>query len=258
MSVNVQTGEAQADASPKPHHHAPGILPAVQSLLYILVVALFVMTFAVQPFRIPSPSMEPTLLVGDFLLVDKQPETNSGLLPANAIQRRDVVVFHFPVDPNIHLVKRVIGLPGERLHLHDGRVYIDGKLLDEPYAVYRLAAPDRYRDNFPQVGDADPAVNSDWFIRMHRLVKNGELTIPPGQYFVMGDNRNDSDDSRYWGLVPQAAIVGKPQLVYFSLRERDSDSDSDSDAEPKLPVRPVEPHGPLSFARWDRTLRIVH
>jgi signal peptidase I len=222
-------------------------------LLYILVVALFVMTFAVQPFRIPSPSMEPTLLVGDFLLVDKQPDASSvhGLLPASSIQRRDVVVFHFPVDPNIHLVKRVIGLPGERLHLRNGRVYIDGTLLDEPYAVYRHAAPDRYRDNFPLVGDADPAVNSDWFIRMHRLVRNGELTIPPGQYFVMGDNRNDSDDSRYWGLVPRAAIVGKPLLVYFSLRDRDPD------AGPVLPGTPVEPHGLLDFARWDRTLRIV-
>jgi signal peptidase I len=215
------------------------LLQAFQSLLYILVVALFIMTFTAQPFRIPSASMEPTLLVGDFLLVNK--EISAGRFPALAsaslIRRGDLIVFHYPVDPSKDLVKRVVGLPGERLRLRDGRVFIDGTAFDEPYAFYRTAAADSYRDDFPRVDRADPAIDSRWWIQMHSLVSNGELTIPPGSYFVLGDNRNDSEDSRYWGLVPREAIVGKPFLIYLSLSE---------------------PGGPLfHFARWERTLRIL-
>jgi signal peptidase I len=215
------------------------MLHAFQSLLYIVVIALFVMTFTMQPFRIPSASMEPTLLVGDFLLVNK--EVSTGRFPALAsivpIQRGDVIVFHYPVDPTKHLVKRVIGLPGDRVRLRDGRVWIDGHALSEPYAVYRPSATDSYRDDFPRMDRADPAVDSRWWVQMHSLVANGELTIPPDSYFVLGDNRNNSEDSRYWGLVPRAAIVGKPFLIYFSLKE------------PAVSL--------MNLARWDRTLRIV-
>jgi signal peptidase I len=220
------------------HHHS--LLQEFQSLFIIVVVALFIMTFTAQPFRIPSASMEPTLLVGDFLLVNK--EVSTGRFPALAsidlIHRGDLIVFHYPVDPAKHLVKRIIGLPGDRLRLRDGRVLIDGHALSEPYAVYLPSAADSYRDDFPCMDRADPAVDSRWWIQMHSLVANGELTIPPDNYFVLGDNRNNSEDSRYWGLVPRAAIVGKPFLVYFSLKE---------------------PAGSLfNFARWERTLRIVH
>ena len=213
------------------------LLQAFQSLLYVLVVALFIMTFTAQPFRIPSASMEPTLLVGDFLLVDKQLANFPALAPAGRIRRGDLIVFHYPVDPNKSLVKRVVGLPGERIRLRDGRVSIDGRALSESYAVYLPSAPDSYRDDFPRVDRADPAVDSRWWIQMHTLVANGELSIPPGNYFVLGDNRNDSEDSRYWGLVPREAIEGKPFLIYLSLSE---------------------PGGSLfNFARWERTLRIV-
>ena len=219
------------------HHHS--LLHAFQSLLYILVVALFIMTFTAQPFRIPSASMEPTLLVGDFLLVNKEISTGRfpALTPANLVRRGDIIVFHYPVDPALHLVKRVIGLPGDRVRLRDGRVLIDGRALSEPYAVYLPSAADNFRDDFPRMDHADPAVDSRWWVQMHSLVRNGELTIPPDSYFVLGDNRNDSEDSRYWGLVPHAAIVGKPFLIYLSLSE---------------------PGGSLlHFARWERTLRIV-
>ena len=228
MSLAHETPEATI------HHHS--LLHAFQSLLYILVVALFIMTFTAQPFRIPSASMEPTLLVGDFLLVNK--EVSTGRFPALAtIQRGDLIVFHYPVDPAKHLVKRIVGLPGDRIRLRDGRVLIDGRALSEPYAFYLPSAPDSYRDDFPRMDHADPAVDSRWWVQMHSLVANGELTIPPDSYFVLGDNRNNSDDSRYWGLVPRAAIVGKPFLVYFSLKE------------PAISL--------FNFARWERTLRIV-
>ncbi len=215
------------------------LLQALQSLLYILVVALYIITFTAQPFRIPSASMEATLLVGDFLLVDKDLSTGRGaslLAPAGLIHRGDLIVFHYPVDPSRDLVKRVIGLPGDRLRLRDGRVYIDGRALTEPYAVFRPAPAESYRDDFPQLDRADPQVDSRWWIEMHSLVADGQLTIPPGSYFVLGDNRNDSEDSRYWGLVPREAIVGKPFLIYFSLNE---------------------PAGSLrNFARWSRALSI--
>jgi signal peptidase I len=197
------------------------------------------MTFTAQPFRIPSASMEPTLLVGDFLLVNKEISTGRfpALAPANLIRRGDLIVFHYPVDPALHLVKRIVGLPGDRLRLRDGRVWIDGRALSEPYAVYLPSGADSYRDDFPRMDRADPAVDSRWWVQMHSLVANGELTIPPDSYFVLGDNRNNSEDSRYWGLVPRAAIVGKPFLIYFSLKE------------PAVSL--------MNLARWDRTLRIV-
>jgi signal peptidase I len=231
MSSALDHGEATI------HHHS--MLHAFQSLLYIVVIALFVMTFTMQPFRIPSASMEPTLLVGDFLLVNKEISTGRfpALAPANLIRRGDLIVFHYPVDPALHLVKRIVGLPGDRLRLRDGRVWIDGRALSEPYAVYLPSGADSYRDDFPRMDRADPAVDSRWWVQMHSLVANGELTIPPDSYFVLGDNRNNSEDSRYWGLVPRAAIVGKPFLIYFSLKE------------PAVSL--------MNLARWDRTLRIV-
>jgi signal peptidase I len=243
--------------------HPHSLLQATQSLLFILVIALFILTFTVQPFRIPSASMEPTLLVGDFLLVDKQISTSRfpAFAPANLIQRGDLIVFHYPVDPAKHLVKRVVGMPGDRLRLRDGRVFIDGRAFDEPYAVFRPSPPDSYRDDFPQVDRADPAADSRWWIQMHSLVSQGELTIPPDSYFVLGDNRNDSEDSRYWGLVPRAAIIGKPFLIYFSVNLPDLGSTpTQSNADVQVNQADTQ-HGAvaslLHFARWERTLRIV-
>ncbi len=238
-------------------HHPVGLLPAVQSMLTVLVIALFVMTFTVQPIRIPSSSMEPTLLVGDFMLMDKQAlDSNApGLLPPIAINRGDVVVFHDPVDdPNVHLVKRVIGIPGDTIHLRDGVVYRNGQPLKEAYAVYRQAAEDRYRDDFPDLQTMQTRVNPDWWIRLRTLVQNGEVTVPPDSYFVMGDNRNDSEDSRYWGFVPRNAIVGKPLLIYFSWRQPGSEGDGD-----RSPFHTDRDRATAStsFARWDRTFQVV-
>lgn len=267
-----------APATPKPPRpDSHGILHAVQSLLYIIVVAIFIITFTVQPFRIPSESMEPTLMVGDFLLVTKQdfPAAHHSLItPSKAIRRGDVIVFHYPIDPSIHLVKRVIGLPGDHLRLRNGRVFIDGQALDEPYAVYRPGPSDNFRDNFPRLQNPDPDVTSDWWIQMKSLVNHGELTVPPHSFFVLGDNRNDSEDSRYWGFVPASAIVGKALLIYFSLNQPsrdDSDSDTDADTASKDPSPtahisaippPRQPRATTfaeiaNFARWDRTFRIV-
>ena len=235
-----------------PRPHPGGLLPSIQSLLYVLTVGLFIMTFVAQPIRIPSESMEPTLLVGDFLLMDKQTGGAHGLLPPMQIKRGDVVVFHDPVeDPAIHLVKRVIGIPGDKLHLRDGVVYRNGQPLRESYAIYRKAATDRYRDDFPDLQTMQTRVNPAWWIRLRGLVHDGDVTVPPDSFFVMGDNRNDSEDSRYWGFVPRSAIVGKPVFIYFSWRQPGIEEDADAGL--------MQPQRSFisSFARWDRTFQVI-
>ena len=232
------------------------LLLALQALLSIIIVAIFIVTFTVQPFRIPSASMVPTLLVGDFLLVDKQTANLDRLpLAPGKIHRGDIVVFHFPSSPSVHLVKRVVGLPGERLHMHDDQVFINGKPLAESYAVYRPSPPDSFRDNFPRLTMTDPDVDARWWMQLRHLEDHGDLRIPANNYFVLGDNRNNSEDSRYWGLVPASAIIGKPLLVYLSLREPESD---DGNIRPdRATTQPSLLANLRSLARWHRALHIV-
>ncbi len=267
-------GAVAGPIHPEQHNlaqHHPGVMHAVQSLLYGIVVGILIMTFATQPFRIPSASMEPTLMVGDFVLVAKgdfggheDGHSMTGLLPAMRIRRGDVIVFRYPVDPSIHLVKRVVGLPGDRLRLHDDQLFVNGQPLIEPYAHYAAGPGDAYRDNFPRLETPDPDVVSNWWIQMRSLVANGELMVPPGEYFVLGDNRNDSEDSRYWGLVPASAIVGRPVLIYFSLAPSGRQADRVDGARPgrESSAQAASGHGLLGaidgFARWDRVIRVVH
>jgi len=201
-----------------------GVFTVFRNILETVVVAIFLVTFAVQPSRIPSESMLPTLKVGDFLLVDKQTFAPAGkldrlLLPQVPLRRGDLVVFHYPVDGNVTLVKRVIGLPGDHVRLHLGKVLIDGVPLDEPYAMYTPSKANNYRDEFPSQREfPEEQVQTGWWLRLRKDVAGGELAVPPGCYFVLGDNRNDSEDSRYWGFVRQDEIIGRPLLVYFTAR----------------------------------------
>lgn len=229
---------------PENHHPPVGLLPAIQSLLYVMIVALFFTTFTVQPIRIPSGSMEPTLLVGDFLLLNRQAlsDDNLRLMPPAGLHRKDVVVFHDPVDDSsVHLVKRVIGLPGDRIFMGGNHVFVNGRQLEEPYALYRAATPDSFRDRFPDLSTMDAQVDPAWWIRLRSLTAGGAITVPAGTYFVLGDNRNDSDDSRYWGFVPKDFIVGEPIMVYFSYRQPDG----------------VVPDGWKALARWHRIFHVV-
>ena len=242
-------------------HPGVGVLPALQSLIYVLVISLGLITFTAQPIRIPSGSMEPTLLVGDFLILDKQDVApDPFFMPPSGIARGDVIVFHDPVDdPSVHLVKRVIGVPGDRIHLRDGKVYRNGEALIEPYAVYRDSPPNSFRDDFPNLQRMDADVNPAWWLRLRTLGKTGEITVPPDQFFVLGDNRNDSEDSRYLGFIPRKAVVGKPILVYFSLRQGE---DGNPGAVPpviaggRAPRWDRVPAG-KGFARWARSFHVV-
>jgi signal peptidase I len=220
-----QSRAARVRPGSKAHH---GVLATFRSLLEFLVVALFALTFILQPFRIPSESMVPTLRVGDFLMVDKQayePEGGlSWMLPPSSIHRGDLVVFHYPVDPSMHLVKRVVAVAGDRVRLKHGRVWINELPVQEPYAFYQPAAVDDFRDNFPSLRQADPSLDPNWWMRLRRSIVDGEVTVPRGQLFVLGDNRNDSEDSRYWGFVPEGDVVGRPFVVYFSIIPTADDS----------------------------------
>jgi signal peptidase I len=243
------------------HFVFPHLLDTLASFLSVIVIALFVLTFIVQPFRIPSESMERTLLVGDFLLVNKMAESPQGsfwfwTLPYGQVRRGDIIVFHFPLQPGEHLVKRVIGIPGDRIRLINGVVYVNGKPQREPYAVYQGSYPDSFRDQFPTGQYTDPGVDAHWWLRLRRSTQDGELVVPANSYFVLGDNRNNSRDSRYWGFVPRENIVGRPFVIYFSIRDT-----SPSDQTP-LPGDRLSHGNPLlsallDFARWDRMFQIV-
>lgn len=238
----------------------PGLLEMTRSLLIVVVIALFILTFIVQPFRIPSESMERTLLVGDFLLVNKAAFAPAGpwgwLMPYHPIARGDVVVFHFPPDPPEHVVKRVIGVPGDHIHLENGLAWVNGKRLDEPYVVFEPAYPDDFRDSFPTQLYTDPGVDPRWWMEMRREVREGDLVVPPDEYFVLGDNRNFSRDSRYWGFVPRDHIVGRPFVIYFSLREP-SATDVAELPDDRLGQKNDPWDKIADFARWNRFMRVV-
>ena len=193
------------------------------SLARLTTVALFAITFLVQPSQIPSASMVPALLVGDFVLVNKQVFAPAGhwgwLLPYRNPRRDDIAIFHYPVHPSELLVKRIVAVPGDTLRLHRGRVILNGQPEDEPFALWEPAEPSRYRDEFPSMQSTEPAVQAPWWIELRREVHAGSVRVPPGEYFAMGDNRNNSEDSRYWGWVPRASIIGRPMFVYLSVNE---------------------------------------
>jgi signal peptidase I len=233
---------------------------ALASLLQTVVVALFLLTFVLQPYLIPSESMERTLLVGDFLLVNKQvyaPSNGFGrwLMPYRAVARGDIVFFHHPQPP--FLVKRVVGVPGDRLRIEDGRVLVNGRVLDEPYAAFEPAPPNPFRDDFPAKVYTDPAVDPLWWKQMQGLTRDGELVVPEGQYFVLGDNRNHSKDSRFWGFVSRADIVARPLVIYFSLT-RPSTTDVQQAADDRLGHDRELSAKLTGFARWKRIFHVVH
>ena len=240
----------------------PNLLDTFRSFLTIIVIALFVLTFVVQPFRIPSESMEKTLLVGDFLLVNKavygKPGIWNWLMPYEQVKADDVIVFYFPLDGSDHVVKRVVAVPGDRIHLDNGIVFRNGQKQNEPFAVFEGAYHDNFRDQFPAKLYTDPGVDTQWWMQLRHDVENGELVVPPGVFFVLGDNRNHSRDSRYWGFVPRANVVGLPMLVYFSLHEA-SATDAHTLPDDRLGLEKKSPLDTvMDFARWSRMFRVIH
>jgi len=203
-----------------------------ESICVAVILALFVRTFVVQAFKIPTGSMENNLLIGDHLLVNKfvfaptLTRAENALLPIDPIRRGDILVFKYPEDPERDFIKRVIGLPGEVVELKDKKVYINGTALDEPYVHFLFP----FDPSSPDAGEGGVDLRRSY----------GPATVPEGEYFMMGDNRDNSQDSRYWGFLRRDYVKGKALFVYFSFGEGGSG----------IPL--------LGNVRWSRFLHQIH
>lgn len=243
---------------PAAHAHGP---QGIQFAISVLVIVVFMITFVIQAFRVPSESMENTLLIGDFLLADKMHFADGGvghwLFPYRPIQRGDVVVFRYPVDPTQYFVKRVIGLPGDRIHLLNKAVFVNGVRLDESYVIHSVPDFEAYRDDFPLHERLPLDVNRRWIREMSHYMYRGDLVVPRDQYFVMGDNRDQSLDSRYWGFVPRGNIMGRPLVIYMSINDGSPSQTGRGSSNGKLfDSGQVLAHF-LQLARWDRIFHRV-
>jgi len=233
----------------------------VQSIAGTVVIAVFVVTFLVQAFTIPSESMEKTLLIGDYLLVDKlcygDTRNMHRILPYRKIDRGDIVVFHYPVNPAQHFVKRVVGLPGDRVRLINKRVFINGVPQQEPFVQHVTAERQPFRDDFPRTDAPAAEVTALWWMQMRKLVEDHQLIVPEDSYFVLGDNRDDSRDSRYWGFVPRENIIGRPLLIYWSASSLNNDLTRTPSASDRLYHLAYAVTHVFQITRWERTFRMV-
>lgn len=257
----------------KPEKQRETTVEFLASLASVLVTGLFIITFIVQAFEIPSSSMENTLLVGDHVFVNRvqfSPRTRwvGPIVHYRNIQRGDIIVFLSPAEPGLYVVKRIIGTPGDRIHLRDGVVYRNGEKLDEPYVKHQgsdqsgidemVLKNDPYRDNFPAVSpeDASTPPTPDWSATLRQYVQGEDIVVPPDSYFAMGDNRDVSYDSRYWGFIPKENVIGRPLFVYWSF-DTPHDQYKKTGIEDRLAF---VGHVVLHFfdqTRWRRTLKVV-
>jgi signal peptidase I len=214
-----------------------------ESIVIAVILALFIRTFIVQAFKIPTGSMEENLLIGDHLLVNKfvfgptASRLERALLPFGTVHRDDVIVFKYPEEPDRDFIKRVIGLPGEMVEVREKKVYINGHPLQEPYAHYLqpAAAPSEFREV------------TSFDVRD----RYGPVTVPPNQYFVMGDNRDNSQDSRYWGFLPREYIKGKALIIYWSYEAGREDYQDEGAGATLKGLGSVFVHF-FTRTRWDR------
>ncbi len=250
------------EAEPALQRRDETALEALASYCAVIVVGLFALTFIFQNFVIPSGSMKNTLLVGDHVMADRvtlAPRTAwVPFVHYSNVQRGDIIVFLKPGEPDMTLVKRVVGIPGDRVHLHEGYVYLNGVRQAEPQAGH----PDysnyaAYRDEFPNVPTSEGmGVTPTWANDLPSHIENGDLVVPPGQYFAMGDNRLNSLDGRFWGFVPRENILGRPLFVYWSFITPEDDDEHIGMGERAQQYS----HTVLHFfdqTRWRRTLHLV-
>jgi signal peptidase I len=246
---------AQPEVSEHHHHHQRGF---IAEWTVTIILLLFGTTSLIQAYVIPTGSMEDTLLVGDHLLVDKLAYSPPGgaisshLLPYTDVARGDIIVFRYPVDINQTFVKRCIGVPGDRIRLVNKQLFLNGKAAHEPYVYHKTDYFDPYRDDFPLPNIHVPEPARDM---MANHIQNSEVVVPPNFYFAMGDNRDSSLDSRYWGFVPRANIIGKPLIIYWSYDASTEDL-TNSSISPRHVLDLLE-HFPTK-TRWRRTLQLIH
>ena len=254
---NVIVEDDQRSEAPETHR-VPPQRGFIAEWTVTIILLLFGTTTLVQAFVIPTGSMEDTLLIGDHLLVDKLSYAPSGplskhVLPYNDVRRGDIIVFRYPVDISQTFVKRAIGVPGDHIRLIDKQLILNGKAVREPYVYHKTEYIDSYRDNFPNDPNV-PVVDSAHDMLVNH-VKDGEVVVPPDSIFAMGDNRDSSLDSRYWGFVPRDNIIGKPLIIYWSY-----DASTEDLSNPGISVRHVLDllqHFPTK-TRWRRTFQLIH
>ena len=249
--------EEAAEQTKKPHK-ADIPRGVIAEWTVTIILLLFGTTTLVQAFVIPTGSMEDTLLIGDHLLVDKLAYAPPGrftshLLPYEDVRRGDIIVFRYPMDIRQTFVKRVIGVPGDHIHLVNKRVYLNGHPLDEPYKYNKTEYIDSYRDNFPSEPNVTlypPALEM-----LQNDVQNHEVVVPPDHYFAMGDNRDSSLDSRYWGFVPRENIIGKPLIIYWSYN-----ATTEALSNPAIGIDHLVDLVEHFFTktRWRRTFRLIY
>ena len=222
-----------------------------------ILLLLFLTTTLVQAFVIPTGSMEDTLLIGDHLLVDNLAYAPAGpvskyILPYRDIKRGDIIVFRYPVDISQNYVKRVIGVPGDHIRLENKTVVLNGKPLVEPYVQHIRKGLDEYADNFPADEPRFTHIDQRAQDMLAHHVVNGEVVVPEGSYFAMGDNRDNSADSRYWGFVPRENIIGKPLVIFWSYDAPTEDL-VDFTANHFVDLA----RNFFTKTRWNRTLKLV-
>ena len=239
-----------------------------ESLVVTVILAVFGTTFDVQAFKIPTGSMENTLLIGDHLLVNKfafarQVGALRHLEPYREPQRGDVLVFKFPgsgeeaQEPGEHFVKRVIGVPGDRIRVIHRQVFRNGQPLSEPYVHHDYPGEVRPADDFPPPSAAYlSGATTEWAGSIESYVEDGDLVVPPGEFFVMGDNREHSWDSRFWGFVPRELVSGRPLLIYWSFETPEQEYLQTSVGDRIAQTADLLIHF-FTRTRWRRTFRIV-
>ena len=240
-----------------------------ESLVVTVILAIFGTTFVVQAFKIPTGSMENTLLIGDHLLVNKFTFAYphgllAKFLPYRQIHRDDIVVFKAPRDvddgqpPGEHYVKRVIGVPGDRIRVFHRQVFVNGEAVKEPFVRQSHLNELLPMDDFPPVTwDEMQGATATWRAEFQNYVKDGQLVVPPNEYFVMGDNREESYDSRFWGFVPRKLISGRPLIIYWSYETPPGQYEQNSLSDRLRQLGNVFIHF-FTRTRWNRTLKLVH
>jgi signal peptidase I len=261
---NPLTTTALEPAPPKPEKKKETLSESIAGFASVFVSGLFIITFIFQNFEIPSPSMEQTLLIGDHVFVDRLTPSSKAryvgpLLPYREVHRGDIIVFLSPVEPGLHVVKRIIGVPGDRIHLVDGVVYRNGERLQEPYlAPHNAFDYSPYRDNFPAVApEFGNQVDPTWAAALRKNIQAGDLVVPPDKYFGMGDNRDRSLDSRFWGFIPRENVIGRPLFIYWSFVTPEDQYLRTSLTERVGFVLHVVSHF-VSETRWSRMFHLVH
>ncbi|MFZ0964388.1 MAG: signal peptidase I [Terriglobia bacterium] len=259
--------EPAGESKPAKPQRQETVWDTLRSLLVVLVCVLCIRTFVAEATVIPTGSMESTILIGDHVFLNKLlygprvPYTSLRLPPLREVHRQDIVAFRYPVNPAQMFVKRVIGVGGDVVKIEDKKVYVNGRPLFEPYAQFLYPSttqplrdvfppPPSILETFPAYGGLDPA----WARQMPSYIRNDGLHVPSGYLFVMGDNRDNSLDSRFWGFVPLENVVGEPLFVYWSYDAPTKDWTADTLAE-RLKFDASIVWNFLNYTRWKRTGR---